>query len=220
MSRGRFLVLIGLFAAISLGLLLAGNFLFGSDLDARLTFSRGMFLATAIVGIAVFLYVLPSRTDGRRPPPPPPPPEIPEPIKVAGTRRALRMLSVCAFTCVVFWIVICYQVRGVRNLETWQTVLQGIPLATSVITTVAAASLCKFRPLLTLRAWSVCACGIIFLSLVGGLGAPLFAIHEGGMDRIEAWSELLLPQVIVVPIAAVILCLAWHRWGRRLPPFT
>jgi hypothetical protein len=219
MSRGRFLVLIALFAAISLGLLLAGNFLFGSDLDARLTFSRSMFLATAIAGIAVFLYVLPDRTNDRRRRPPPPGPEIPEHIKVAGTRRALRMLSVCAITCVTFWIVICYQVRGERNLETWQMVLQGIPLATSVITTVAAASLCRFRPLLTWRTWSLCAGGLIFLSLVAGLGTPVFAIRAGGMDRIQAWSELLLPHVIVVPIAAVILCLAWHRWDKRWPPF-
>jgi len=219
MSRGRFLVLIGLFAAISLGLLLAGNFLFGSDLDARLTFSRGMFLATAIVGVTVFLYVLPNRIDGRRQSPPPPPPEIPEHIRKVGTQRALRMLLVCAFTCIAFWVVLCYQVRGVRSLDTWEIVLSGIPLATSVITTIAAASLCKFRPLLTLRAWSVCAGGIIALSLIGGLGAPLFAIHVGGMDRIEAWSELLLPQVIVVPIAAVILCLAKHRWNFRFPRF-
>jgi hypothetical protein len=72
---------------------------------------------------------------------------------------------------------------------------------------------------LTPATWSLCAGGIIALSLIGGLGAPLFAIHAGGMDRIEAWSALLLPQVIVVPIAAVILCLAWHRWNRRVPPF-
>lgn len=219
MSRGRFLVLVALFAAIPLGLLLAGNFLFGGDVDARLAFSRGMFLATAIVGIAVFVYVLPTRNERRRPPAPLPPAEIPEHIKLAGTRRAWHMFSACALTCVVFWIVICYQLRGVRNPETWQMVLQGMPLATSVITTIAAASLCRYRPLLTLRTWSFCAGGLILLSLVGGLGAPLFAIHVGGIDRIVAWSKLLLPQVIVVPIAAVILCLAWHRWGRRLPPF-